>query len=171
VERLDTLQRNLASKAAQTAVSIAARYARLHPKYADEIRSSANWGAVRAAASYVPGDGRTWDRWSKYVIRCEVREFLGSPWVRRCQQADDEALGQIEAADVQADGGTGLFDLDRVLAVLTPAQREVCNLVYKEGLSPTEAGRKLGLSDNWGCKLHKQAVDRLKLFVSEKQAA
>jgi RNA polymerase sigma factor (sigma-70 family) len=171
VDRLDPLQRRLATLMSAKAGKIAKRYARLNPRYAQDIESSAYWGAVRAAREYDKSrDDRVWLRWSSLLISYEIREFLRSAWVRHASQAEEEVLEELESSDrpmceAEQDG------FDRLVGMLTPTQRDVCALVYRAGMSPAEAGRALGMKGRRGCRVHKEAVERLREILGAKTAA
>jgi DNA-directed RNA polymerase specialized sigma subunit len=76
MQPLNESQQVLAEDAHEVAERIAKRYARIFPEYEQDLESAANYGAVRAAASYVPEMNGVWERWTKLCIKGEIKDFL-----------------------------------------------------------------------------------------------
>ena len=161
MERLDPLQKSLAKTATRRARAIAHRYAKKHPEYAEDIESAAYWGAIQAASRYnhnVPG---TWRRWSGFFINMAVLEFLRTSWVRRTRLLDDDELKQlIETASEDEDHEE--VDIKPLLRGLPVTHMKLCSLVYLQGLSLAEAGKKLGMKPERAYRVHSEAIKRIR---------
>ena len=52
--------------------------------------------------------------------------------------------------------------LDAMLSRLTKRQRELCELIYRYGMSNADASKELGMTPKLGWKIHNAALDRLR---------
>lgn len=166
MEPLTTDQQELAGKGIKTANRIAQRYAKVFPEHAEDLESSATWGTVRAASSWNPDKGACWNRWLIKSVRLEVQKFLRSGYVRHhkpCfEEWIDEAVDdrQVDPACEQSEESKQ--EIEAMLSLLPERQREVCSLVYKNGITPSQAGVALGFSAIYGRKLHQRAIEWLR---------
>src|SRR5215213_3736761 len=159
MERLTEEQQALAEEAVSRAKRIADRYARIFPEYEDDLKSSANWGAVRAASTFNPEGNGVWERWSGLCIRGEIKDFLNNSYLKRRSLWPQEALQGVESGEGETAQVDAADSLERLLALLPPTYKELCSLVYKMGMTPTQAGVALGYTPNHGCKIHRLAIE------------
>ena len=94
MQPLNEEQRDLALHALTRADQIAARYARIFPEHADDLASSAIWGVLKAATTFMDG-GAKWENWSANEARNECRRFLRHPDFKR-QVVWDELAPEYE---------------------------------------------------------------------------
>jgi DNA-directed RNA polymerase specialized sigma24 family protein len=165
VDRLDPLDRALATNAVGTAEQIAAKYAKVFPQNADDIESSAYWGAVKAATEYdaARSENVTWRNWSKFRISNEIRDFLRSSWVQRATMLglDFEEIGDPTTGKVVED----VDDKDEcayLRGLLTPAQQRLLDAVRGNGGSVEDAAHVLGVTYDYARKCYSRSVERLR---------
>lgn len=166
MKQLDRARQILAEKAMKRAGDIARRYAQLFPGDEDDFRSSAAWGVIRAAASFDQEGGETWERWSSMCVRGEIRDFLQSAHMRRKGSRVDGDLDELglEECAILDDGPSEIERIeasesfDRILDLLPPRHRDLCDLVYRDSMNPYSAGQALGMTGESGCRLHRDAL-------------
>ena len=163
MNRLDPLQRHLATNAVSTADRIAAKYAKVFPQYADDIESAAYWGAVRAAAEYDKSKSLThlWATWSKFVINCEVKEFLRSPWAKKCKQLGCADMDNMPAL-ATANPTDTMDEYEHALSRLTEKQRRIIQTVNECNGSIQGAADTLGMTCAYAETCYWRAVQKLK---------
>ncbi|SIO37182.1 RNA polymerase sigma factor, sigma-70 family [Singulisphaera sp. GP187] len=162
MDRLTEEKKALAEKSVSRAEHIARRYARIYPLHEDELKSRATLGVVRAAASFEPNKNGVWKRWAGLQIRGEIKDYLRKLGPERCELATPEELSEIvdtsnETLDRESDD-----HFASLLKVLPKKQREICSLVYKMNMSPSEAGVALGHGARHGRKIHDAALKALR---------
>lgn len=163
---LDDLTRNLASEAAIKAKGITERYKKKFPKIEDEIESAASWGAVRAANTYRPDGGQSWDRWSQRCIKGSLLTTMKEEIVREekripfkvlfKEQGQHVAEGSYKLAPQEAADVLGLID------TLSGHEQTVCDLIYRKNKTLEEAAAETGLCRPYVSKLHLKALSRLR---------
>jgi RNA polymerase sigma factor for flagellar operon FliA len=67
----------------------------------------------------------------------------------------------------QLDTGRMARRLAEAIDTLPPRERELMRKHYWDGKNLMEIGVELGISRSWACRLHAQAVERLRAIVSE----
>ena len=165
VDRLDPLDRALATIAVRSAATIAAKYAKVFPQYADDIESSAYWGAVKAATEYnaARSENVTWRNWSKFRISNEIRDFLRSSWVQRATVPGSDFKEVVDPAS-----GKPVVDIDDkdecayLRGLLTPAQQRLLDAVRGNGGSVEDAAHVLGVTYDYARKCYSRSVERLR---------
>ena len=163
IEPLNEIQQELAIESVERAEKIAERYSRIFPQHAQEFHSSALWGVMRAASSFDPDKGQIWERWSRLSINGEIKDFLSGSYVKVCK-----SLPEHEAKQIIDNHRIGVFDdepddsIDKLLDRLPEKHKELCRLVYYEGLGATEAGIALGFSHSYGSRIHQEAMNFLR---------
>lgn len=90
-------------------------------------------------------------------MKGEIQEFLRSYWMKHRRDADQEFFDNLEARH-SCDRLESEEVFDRIIGFLAPRQRDLMRLVYREGLDPAEAGRKMGLSKYRGCYIHTECI-------------
>jgi RNA polymerase sigma factor (sigma-70 family) len=164
IEPLTESQQSLAVEAVSRAERIARRYARIFPEHEHEFRSSALWGVVRAASSYDPVKGETWERWSLLAAKGEISDFLDNSYLkRRSSIANEESLLDNQSELEYSDKTDRVREL---LSTLPGKHRELCEIVYLEGVSPSAAARTMGLSESSGRRIHIEAMELLRLELA-----
>lgn len=158
MKALDKTKQALAEDAVRRHQKLAQWYEERLPRLTAEIESAANLGAVRAAASFIPHTKASWKRWSGLCVRSEIKDFLRSTYLRR-----QELWGQDELEAILDERGKGdtveeRDALEGLLALLPARHRDLCRLVYRDGLSPYSAGQSLGVTGKHGCKIHGEAL-------------
>lgn len=167
LEPLSEEKRELAALAVKQASRVAKRWERLRPKYADEIQSAAHLASIKAASTFDGTKGLTMDQWACMWTKWEIVGFLKSSYASRF---DD--FGSIEDENFENDDGDLSHEFDEremvqsLLSRLTRRQREICELVYVDGMTPHGAGKALGISPTYACHVHKQALERLRGMVA-----
>ena len=166
MDRLDPLSRALATNAVSTAEQIAARYAKVFPRYADDIQSSAYWGAVRAATEYDKARSETtkWNYWSKFRITNEVKDFLRSTWVERAARPRDdwdEAIADPSADKAIEDVDTR-DEYERLLLYLTPEQQRLLDAVRENDGSVEAAAASCDITYDCARVYYSRAVRKLR---------
>lgn len=162
LKALDAEKQALAASAVKKAERISERWERLFPEYADELKSSALWGVMRAASSYQESGGETWERWLKMCVNGEAKNFLGQRYTKMRVLWPQEALEGV-ADDSETDSEPEYSEaIHNILGRLTKRQRELCELVYLKGMTPHAAGLVMGIRPNNACRLHQQAIERLR---------
>lgn len=157
MDPLTEQQKRLADEAVGRARKIADRYSRVFPEHAEALRSSAAWGAIRAASSF-KHEG-VWDRWSALCIRSEIRHCLARERTRSQDiDVDDLPEEMIESGRASQPGET----VEWALSILPKGQREICSLVYVDNMTPSDAGVALGYTERYGRLLHAQAISYLR---------
>lgn len=164
MERLTEDQQDLAEEAVGRAKAIARRYARIFPEHEQDLESAANYGAVRAASTYIPEMNGVWDRWSGLCIRGEIKDFLDNSYHKRRTLWADEALEAVESEQqsIEIARSDAAMSFERLIALLPTKHRELCLKVYKEGMTAGQAGLALGYTANHGDKLHREAMGILR---------
>jgi RNA polymerase sigma factor (sigma-70 family) len=158
IEPLTESQQSLAVEAISRADRIARRYTRIFPEHEQDFKSSALWGVVRAASSFDPVKGEVWERWSLLAIKGEIKDFLNNSYFKmRCRITDEELL-----VDNRSDYTDKTERIRELLSKLPGKHRELCELVYFEGLSLSAAGLTLGLSESHGRWIHREAIELLR---------
>ena len=95
-------------------------------------------------------------------IRGEIADFLSNSYLKRRKTLDyGESLNIVSRSeDVRiADAADAM---ERLLSRLPDKYRDLCNLIYKMGMNPGEAGVALGYSKFHGNKMHEWALGNLR---------
>lgn len=167
LEPLSEEKRELAALAVKQASRVAKRWERLRPKYADEIQSAAHLAAIKAASTFDDTKGVPLGKWAEMWTKWEIMGFLKSSYAARFD--DFESIDEEDQVDAE-DGPMYEFDeremVQSLLSRLTRRQREICELVYKEGMTPHSAGGALGISPDHACCVHRKAIERLRGMVA-----
>lgn len=163
---LDESTRILAAAAAIKAKGITERYKKKCPRIADEIESAATWGAVRAANTYRPDGGQSWDRWSDLCIEGSVRTTMKEERLRDEQRIHFKDLKKSNGRRPE-EGSYNLApqeaaDVLGLIGTLRGHEHTVCDLVYREGKSLAEAASEIGIQRAYATKLHQRALARLR---------
>jgi RNA polymerase sigma factor (sigma-70 family) len=166
---LTTEQQELAADGFKPATDIAKRYAKLFPEHADDIESSAAWGSIRAAATWDYDKGAMFGRWLDMCVNSEIQNFIDRSKIRRHKPLPDryddaetnEAEADLEKEEVEANRR-----LNMLLAYLPESQRRICELVYRHGVTPSEAGPLVGVTASTGIKQHRASLAILRERMS-----
>ena len=75
--------------------------------------------------------------------------------------------GTTDDVGARLDSGRIAKKLRDAIASLPARERELVTKHYWEGKNLLEAGEELGISRSWACRLHAQAVERLRAVVDE----
>jgi len=168
IEPLTEAQQCLAAEAVGRADRIAERYAKIFPKHEQEFKSSALWGVMRAASSFDPDKGDIWERWSALAMEGEILDLIDAPYYKRFQSLNfTELIPDMRQMSADLDQDESNANVRKILCGLPPKHRELCDLVYTQGLSAAEAGLSLGLSEKHGRKIHSEAM----VFLREDMVA
>jgi RNA polymerase sigma factor (sigma-70 family) len=166
IEPLNAKQQILAEEALQRADKIAQRYSRIFPEHVDDIKSSASYGAIRAASSFEPDKGGVWDRWLAVCVKGEIQSCLDRPDIQRSQTLTLYALKDAAMSNDSFELVDIADSLDRLLKALPGNRRTLCELIYKCGLTITEAARSLGISRDNANRIHQSAMHTLRLHLA-----
>lgn len=160
MDRLNESQQALAEEATVRANAVAKRFTRIYPEYEQDIESAANFGAVRAASTYIPEMNGVWGRWSGLCIRGEIQNFLGSPSIRGRRLWSDEALEAVQAEQRAAENVEldASLSYERLMGLLPEKHRQLCEMIYGQGMTASNAAKHMGYSPNHGSKIHKEAI-------------
>jgi RNA polymerase sigma factor (sigma-70 family) len=152
MEPMTDEQRALVEESVGRAKATAARYARLCSVNREDAESSAIWGVVQAARGFNPDRGGVWKRWAGLHMKGEIKDLIrGSRPKLRVHWPEGEP---------EANSPSGV---DEILEELPEGNmRDICRLVYEDGLSQSAAGRELGFSEKHGCYLHEKAISILR---------
>lgn len=161
LKSLNEERRDLAAKSVKYADRVAERWERAFPEHVGDLKSSATWGGMRAASTYEEESGQAWDRWLKMCVQGSVKNFLGSRQTRELNKT--ESIDNVDEIPVTDEDWYERNDaLDALLARLTRRQRELCELIYRYGMSSADASKELGMTPKLGWKIHNAALDRLR---------
>jgi RNA polymerase sigma factor (sigma-70 family) len=144
----------------------------------DELEAIAYSALVIAADRYDPTSfpQDSFARYAERVIRSHIRDALATaPIVRQGRDQERAALRRGDAASGWAPLGlavedlglatsdpTGpMADIDEALAACDELERSLIELVYVDGLSPAQAGRRLGIPVAAARKGYNAAMVRL----------
>lgn len=161
MERLNEEQQELAASGMSLADSIARRYKKLCPTYEQDIDSAANYGALRAAATYVPEMKGIWERWCGLCVHGEIKNFFTSPYQKRRKLSDDmdDDMERISYEEYRNSKQAREYMMyEKAMNLLPEKHRQLCELVYQEGMTAGRAGIELGYTSNHGDKLHREAI-------------
>lgn len=159
-------QKELAALAVDQTTRIAKRWSKLRPEYADELQSAAHLAAMKAAETYDEAGGQSWSRWVEMWARCYSVKFLKTRYAS--QGLGDSSAALDDACDEDSGASTidGMEAVRALLARLTKRQREICELVYVNGMTPYSAGRTLGIRPENACRLHRGAIEKLRKITA-----
>lgn len=160
----------LAAQAAIKSKGVTEKYKKRLPYLADDIESAANWGAVRAAATYSSEGGDSWERWSKRIIKFSIHETIQQECVRDANRIHFMDVKQPLVSDDKAHCEDEPTDGKLVVALLETLdgrERMVCDLVYKQGQSLIEAAQLMGIGRPYATKLHQRALAKLKFAMPD----
>ena len=145
---------------------VAARFAKVFPEHAGDIQSSAAWGVIRAAATFVPDEDNVWEKWSKMHAKYAVLDFLRSQRVMNSEQWDGQVIITPHQDERLVDPKTlaepELDTLDCLIADLPDKYKPLLEKIYEAGMNAGEAGIALGYSEKHGFKMHREALCLLK---------
>jgi len=165
-QTLNEERRALAAKSVGHAERISKRWEWSFPEHVEDLKSSALWGVVRAAATYEVDKGQTWDRWLAACVNGEMKNFLGGKQVNEWNKWI-ESYGYIDGLPVESEDWFERNDaLDNLLSKLTKRQRELCELSYRYGMTNADASKELGMTPKLGWKIHNAAINRLRRKVA-----
>lgn len=157
------LAASAAAMAEEVASAAAKTWAKLARDEAEELKSAAFWGTIRAAKTWEPSKG-AWDYWARIHVDGEIKEYLGSRRRRRWRKVkvhlDTEHLADARRAE--QDFVDAEDRLDRMLRPLPERHRTLCVHMYRHGLSLTEAALVAGLSKSRASRVHQEALDILR---------
>lgn len=145
-------QEELFEDASARAALIADRWARLVPDCNEEdMQNSAQWGAIRAARRFDSDGHLPWERWRDLHIRWEIKSLLRR--MRRNRRLTFWSQTALEAVESRPQ-----MSFDDLIVALPPTHARVVKLVYQDGLNPNAAGKQLGFSESYGCRIHREAL-------------
>jgi len=148
----------------------------------EEAIAAANLALVEAAGRYTPGGpaafttfahrrivGAVLDR--AHELSDAYRERAGSGGGERLYPPAPVALealaNRLRAPDPHGAADARL-EVERLLAVLTPREREVLRLAYVEDLPLVEVGRRLGVTESRACQISHGAVRKMRAFAASR---
>lgn len=73
-----------------------------------------------------------------------------------------------EAAASRHEEAVKSSEIRELLEKLTPEQTELMKLYYYHDMTLEEAGKKLGVTKSWACKLHNAAIKKLRLMMEQR---
>jgi RNA polymerase sigma factor (sigma-70 family) len=151
-----------------------------YPQYADDLRSAANACLIDSARCY---NGKiAFATYLKFKLEFAFKDCLRlvsktgmtrvPPGVQCIKyQGIDGEHSENMCYDPHHDRLTEDREfLVRIMNGLPPVQKQLCRLVYLEGLSQGEAAMKVGLSKSRVSTLIKESLDRLRQAVQYAQA-
>ncbi len=83
------------------------------------------------------------------------------------QEAGHDIASETDDAGERLDTQRIAHKLRTALEALPARERELMTKHYWEGKNLMEAGEELGISRSWACRLHAQAVERLRAVVDD----
>lgn len=83
------------------------------------------------------------------------------------QDAGYDAAGDDAPPGDRIDAGRAAKRLREAIEALPERERALVTKHYWEGKNLLEAGAELGISRSWACRLHAQAVDRLRKVIAD----
>lgn len=150
--------------AKEISLRVAKRYAKIMPRYRDVFEVVALEGVFDASRN-LP-DGTTEERWKQLCAdasRWRIRKML---FEERKHEAvvtmTTEALDEMFEHDRMFAAIDSADAIEGLLGLLGGRQRELCRLVYSEGLNVRAACRQLGIPYSTGDKIHTNALARLR---------
>ena len=145
----------------------------------EEAIAAANLALVEAAGRYTPGGpaafttfahrrivGAVLDR--AHELSDAYRERAGAE--RSYPPAPlrlDDVAPLLRAPDPHG-AAEARLEVGRLLAVLTPREREVLRLAYVEDLPLVEVGRRLGVTESRACQISRGAVKKMRAALAPK---
>lgn len=125
-------------------VALAERFARKWGSFSapDESRSIALVSVWKAEKTWKPDGGCSFPTWAGYYCRRYLWVLRRSEARRNSRTAKGYDVEWIGTPPVEQDFGA----LHAAIAALPPTNRDAVNLVFLQGLSQVEAGRRLGVS-------------------------
>lgn len=146
----------------------------------DELVSLGNEGLVEAAHRYDPGAGASFKTFAFYRIRGAMLDGVGTlaPLTRSAYRRQRDQ--GVPAPDARPTGSdpvelAGTSDtageiyrtqmralLERVIAELPESEQVLIRACYFEDMTILDAGKRIGKSKSWACRLHARALADLR---------